>query len=1226
MPNFTIEAAIMGLTTLSECDNVELTAVLLEPLLHPVEYKWEVTFASTGSSMTQEKIDAANEYFAQFTQYTTEVGLTMPYSLFAKECVLNVILYARVQESSGEPTPTSVQVKILESVPKAKFSNKASGMQEVAGDMPTAIPIIIGNSLCGESSGGDNSTRLLQTQDPNPVEVTFKVYSGTTAKPTSRGPNEEAIEAKINEIYEQYQVLSVNMSQGLVYGLNYRVVMTIKDLTTGITNTDELSLSFAKPAIKIVIEEIGNLVSIKKDVTLNGEKTVVPEPGSDTIDYSWKCDDSISYAKTVVCSCPVMTSSQLKNAKVVIPKAKLINFCKYSFSLTVTASSGGKKGRVASETIEFLAFAGTVCPANGIITPGTSNSINDIYFSFTLPESDVPDSNLTFYWYLVELVGSDINTTVNYTIVNTYMYDFLVSLGAQGNADLKLKDRPIPSKLRPQAITPVNARVLGLDADTLIPKAQYVFGVKIYYPDIPSFALVNFKAPQLPRPRIFSAVPLNGTGMKTQFSFMFSLPKSTGKDAAQYQIYRRDCPSSKNPASPVTQVLPTCSSYNTMLSPGDKSCGYQVEIILRAIEFDDYKEVSTIITVKSDDRSTTDLVSGQLGDLEKNRKFLTPNQIISSLNELANVPVPEPSAAGVGAINSTLNLLSGLDNPNGGMRLLMDDSKVPGLLNTTSSTMGKMLTTQTANVKPNVAGGIADKVSNYLNDSSKIEDGTTIIPSCVGTLSGVAGVGATTDSNSSFYGNVQSTLGQVQEMKLKESLPGSPSYTVSTKTIEVVAQSNYVTAFNGPQASKSEKGNEMELPGGLTDQIMGTIQNTSGKTNNTSTLATSMNTVSYNPYTNVKSSSELNMSELTNCTPTGVSPEQIAQMYKDLAKGNVSGVNKKEQEADIMQISFKPFQVHKNGSILNTSSSFDMGELPPGKEVQMGFPVASDNTTTNTTNSTTAKATASNTTTNESKDLGIPMYYNPENKTWVNKGCKLVKTNNSNKPTASCNHVGKRKKNPQEIGSAKEALSITIDLIKNVLNVLAAGNYAMLYSFGAFANASWECYFILGCVVFFLFLIAYLAVYFHKADQFPLFEERIITLFDMFEPEKEEEPSGLLHSVYGFFSAIKKGGMAKLTNKEHETQKLDTEKGEIVLAEEHEEFKSLAPFEIKRLKALFDDYNEHCKIMSGKQLFLLYKDEVFNNKNLTRLTHARLFDDLARKPQSLCSLLKVRYL
>ena len=994
MPNFTVQIAVMGLTKLSECDNIELTAVLLQSILFPVEYSWNISFSENSPYMSQAQIDTANEYFQQFSDWAIEVGVTLPSALFAKDCELSVTLYSRLINSTGTPISVTETITILADIPKAKFTNKATGVQELSGDMPTDIPILIGNKQCTKTANTTNSSRLMQTINTNAVNLTFQLFSATDAisMPTIRGKAEMAIESKLNDMYSQNQLMSLNISLGFKYKINYQILMTVLKLSTGEINSDTMIFYFDKPSVNAVIDNVGNLVSLKKDLILNGANTIVPESNGDLITYTWKCKTAKSYVSGGSCVCPILSDTQLSSPTMLVPKTKMVAYCYYTFLLTVSALSPDKTKRVGTDSVDFLAFPGTVSPANGLITQGTNETMNDMYFSFTLTDSPVPDSQLTYNWTLVEIIGTDVNTTTNYSETNTYMFNFLASMNIVGNAAKKLKDRPIPDSIKPKYITPTLTRVLGVDGTTLISKAQYTFGVQINYPDGPSFAFVYFKVNQLPRSRVFTIFPLNGTGMSTQFSLMFSLLKSTGKDTANYQIYRRDCPGSGNPAAPVTQVIPTSSCYTTTLSAGQQSCNYQVEVILRALEFGDWKEVSTVITIVNSNATSTSLLSTQLGGLQANQKFLTPNQVISALNELTNVPNTEASTSGQTSVNTTLSLLSNIDSPGSGTRTLMDNSKLPGLLNTTANTMGKMLVKQTANVDPDVAGNMTNKMSSYLNDSSKVEGGSSIISSCVGTLSGVAGVGNSTDSNSSFYDGIQNTLAQTHDMKLKEVQPGAPSYSVTTSSIEVVAQSNYASSFDSPQTTASGKGNEMNLPGGLGNTVLGTIANNSGKTNNTPTLATSMNTVAYNPYTNIKSSSSLNASDLANSSTSGVSPSQIVNMYSDLSKGNVDGVNKNDQEQNILQISFKPFQVQKNGSSVNTSSSFDM-QLPPGKNVEMGFPSGN-----NVSNSTKATFSAQN-------DLAIPMYYNAVTKTWVNQGCKLINSTSLNKLVASCDSV-----------------------------------------------------------------------------------------------------------------------------------------------------------------------------------------------------------------------------
>ena len=76
------------------------------------------------------------------------------------------------------------------------------------------------------------------------------------------------------------------------------------------------------------------------------------------------------------------------------------------------------------------------------------------------------------------------------------------------------------------------------------------------------------------------------------------LPQITDIDNARYQIYRKDCPSDKkSPAKSLTQVMGQSNLFTTILAPGNAKCNYQVEIILRSIEFDDFLEISVIATV-----------------------------------------------------------------------------------------------------------------------------------------------------------------------------------------------------------------------------------------------------------------------------------------------------------------------------------------------------------------------------------------------------------------------------------------------------------------------------------------------------------------------------------------------------------------------------------------------------------------------------------------------------
>ena len=103
--------------------------------------------------------------------------------------------------------------------------------------------------------------------------------------------------------------------------------------------------------------------------------------------------------------------------------------------------------------------------------------------------------------------------------------------------------------------------------------------------------------------------------------------------------------------------------------------------------------------------------------------------------------------------------------------------------------------------------------------AKSIDGATSMIPSIVISLSGVADIGKSQNANSSFYNSHQQALGNMTGMKLNETQPGSPPYSVSSHSLEIVVQKDYVTAFNSPQNATSEKGSQLIMPGGLQNQI-----------------------------------------------------------------------------------------------------------------------------------------------------------------------------------------------------------------------------------------------------------------------------------------------------------------------------------------------------------------------------------------------------------------------
>ena len=226
-------------------------------------------------------------------------------------------------------------------------------------------------------------------------------------------------------------------------------------------------------------------------------------------------------------------------------------------------------------------------------------------------------------------------------------------------------------------------------------------------------------------------------------------------------------------------------------------------------------------------------------------------------------------------------------------------------------------------------------------------------------------------------------VNQIPEMKLKETIAGAPPYSLSSSQIEVVLKNSYSTSFNSPQAVTSQKGSEMGLPGGLTDQLLSSVP--ANKTNSTLTIGTSMNGVAFNPVANMKGNSNINTSDLGNVSCTIADPTIIGKIYADLAAGKLNGVvDTKKQSSDIIETSFTPSEIKKDGSSSTISDSPSVSKLPPGKKVNWTLPVSRD----------------------PNNSIAMPMYYVPETDSWTNKGCVIIESNNPNVTVCQCDNLG----------------------------------------------------------------------------------------------------------------------------------------------------------------------------------------------------------------------------
>ena len=1113
-------------------------------------------------------------------------------------------------------TSTSTQVTVVGDLPAIRFTEKSQRITQFPSGTPTIMAFDVVNNKCTDNS------RLVQNSLVLPITVDFQLFSGSSPSAiTDRGATEMQIEQGFYSLYSKYQAITTNFTQGFKYNVFYKLVITVTLTTSNTTVSDSLTFSFTKSPITAVIDSLGGIATVIGDLTLNGKNSNIPQPEDDTIDFTWKCVSAISFLNGSTCICPILLSNYYKSDQLTITNAKIQNLCKYSYSLTVMATSSAGIKRTSSTTTEFLVYKSAILPIYGKVVQGHMFNVRDIYFSPQITSS-CPDSQLSFEWSLVEVESLLPSNVAKYSQKNTFIINYLKKTGLAINSSLAKDDKEIPQSYQPDYLTSLSNRILGCDAKKMTEKTVYTYGVTVSYPSTSSFVFISYETQPQPRNRTLKITPDSGIGMETSFSLAFSLLNTTDVDQAQYQILRRDCPSSTSEAIPVTQVLGTRNSYTGVFSPGQESCKYQVEIVVRAIEYGSSIEVSNIVTIKPSKKTANDVIADSLSKMKANSNNRNPNQKLAMLGQISNVNVIDSSKGGKDAVNMIMDGITDLDKSSGGVRDLMSKDQAIPLLNVTSSIMGNLLNTQSANVDPSLASYVTTKVSNYLNDTGSLSEGTQIFPSFLSTLSSVAKIGTTARSDNAFYKDIHNILTSIITLKLKDTIPGAIPFNISSNKIELIIQNSYVSAFNTPQSFSTSKGATIGLPGNMANTFLNAITDSATKANNAVTIATSLLGESFNPYLDAKKNTLLNVSSINNQSSSFVSAETIASLYKDMAAGNLSNVvDSKKQNADILEVGFMPLYIDKSGNIQNLGSGIEIGKLPDNSKANWTIPTQTD----------------------QNNSIVVPMYFIEDTGVWINNGCGITSTNSTNHVSVSCDNLGKQEIKTLKIDTTI-AVKMTTDIINDVPNVLKSGNYIMLYNFGVSSSASWGGYLVLSCIAVFLIFIVYLTWFLNTSDNWVLLEERIITLEERYGERRKEISGGVMTKVFTFYSQVRKKGMNNVAkdsvlgnarenargNTGRNTGGNPGENGSALYTNEQKVihvpngFSVLTSYEEKKLRKTYDFIAEHSTRFPNKFFFLNYYKELCSNVILRRFTQARLNDDIIVKPVTLWSILKVK--
>jgi len=1203
LPPVNATLKINGISAVSECDTVELFGTIVTPSLYPLALKWEVKF---DPPLTEPRLSEANTLLAPLNVFGKISAISIPSKVLKQGSKINVTLSAKAASFDSNIIATSTVVNVFGNIPKIKFTSKSQFVVELNGNKSTSIPILIDNAKCAEG-GSDTSTAELI-----PIDVSFSISSGDTKEIiTTKGEDELNIEKTLLSGYSKLKSVFVGNKFGFKYLKYYNLTAIVTSTDDGTKNSDSIILFFEKPPIKSVIDSPGTLVSINADVQINGTNSEFPALETDTKSYLWKCISAQAMEVGGTCECPILTETSLKAANLIISKDKLVNMCKYKFSLTVKATQG-TYSRTAYNESEFMTFKGPAASMKAKLIEGSNTEVKDMYLTFGT-DGDLASGE--YKWALAEVESQNPQVQEKYSERNTFIYDFFKNeLKANPDPTMKTGDVTIPNGRRrkladvtPNYLTPTTTRVLGIDKSGLLPEYKYTFAVTVYSGSTPTFLFIQFTMPPAPRPRVFSVEPTTGVAFSTSFGFTFTLPSTTDVDEAYYQLFRKDCPGSENAVTAMTQKFSNSNSYKTVVGPGLKTCDNKVEIILRIYEYNSFIDVTTTITVNEPSIPVDQVLSQQTQALNGND--LTMDQKLSIMAAVSNVPVTDASPESNSTTTVIIAQIDTLDKP-GGILEMLEPKEQAALLGTATETLGNLVMNQAPNIDLNTASSVTGKVDDYITAVKTKEGGTYLIPTALAALSNVADIGTTQQSEAKFFSAMQNAMNKMTDMKLAEMVPGSAPYTLTSPSIGMIVAKNTADDYNKTKNFNTKSGVNIQMPDGIANQMINSMNATP---NGSVTFGASIYTTSFNPFTNIKNATKISMSSLSPASLNGFFNTTIQRIYEDMSKGMLGNVvNKREQAADLVQLSFKPYQLNNDASEKQINASVQVGDLPPGKEAVFSIPAPK------------------NTSANANETIMVPLYYVPEKDVWSNENCSLdQRAANSTSLVLRCNHMGKGK-----ITSVNQGFTVTVDVIKDVFNVIRAGNYQQLANLNALLEVNDRAIAAYCIVLTIGTVIVIIVVMLIKKDKEDIYQVKLNCLFKIFCPKSNKASANLLDKILKFFSQLRKKGMQNVTKKNQRTvvhhrksqpsidQRLKPIQSSENIKKKSNGFSKLSRDDKNELQDAYNMYKQCSLLYNEQDLFEIMNAE-FENKNvLNRITQVYIDDLILLEPASFWIMMK----
>lgn len=1212
-----IEIGIAGLSSVSECNSINLFIVANKAILYPVSFKWNVEYIG---DFQQNYKDEFDNYLEPFTiTYSTNRTLIIPQKFLRKNSTLRVTAYAKAVNSNFTTVVSNMkEIRIYENIPKIKFAIKSKSILELKGDIKMSIPIQVDNAKCQETKYENENSFII------PLSITFIITSGNNpSEINTKSEQEQLIERNIKAEYSRFKALIVGNHAGFEYNRYYNITIVAKDIQTNLENSDTILILFVKPTIKSIIEISDNLASLKADFILNGLNSLIPIREYDTVNYQWSCIKTESISMGISCACPIFSETEKQSPILKIIKEKMTPLCKYKFSLAITAISKIRSIiRTAYNETEFYVHGepdstlkANILEYNSVTQKNTFLIVNQTY--------DNIDKEKSFYkWDLIEAENLNPYEPEYYSIKNSFVSDFLMNtLKINVNPDLSQDSinssiilSKIISKMQESLLKNSDSRVFGLEKSKLLPDFKFTFAVSINQGNSSTFRFVDFISPPLSKSRIFSVSPSEGIGLKTIFTFTFTTELLSNDDEATYQFFRKDCINSDNSLLSEKMLMP--NSYTMILAPGNQLCNFTVEIILRAFEYGRFTDFVTNVTVNEPEEPLELIMSSQINQLELNHE-VTYDQKISLLSELSRIRIMEESDIAKSQLETLYGQISALDN-NGGILDSLDNLTQSQLISIHTEILVNLIESHNSIIDAKLASDMNEKIESLLVRVDLKEGGTYIIPYALAALSKLADIGIAKQYKSAFFESIQKSILLMSEMKLNEIVIGSLPFSLKSSSISLFVEKSFVDEYENPKNLRTSHNISVNLPAGISRKFM-QLLNTTDKSK--IAIGAVICSTSFNPFINIHKNTEISFkSNFTQNSGPNLNNATIAKIYEDLKSANYEDDLNilKKQEFPIVQLLFKSFIFSNDQS--ESSSYLGIGRLFEDQLLEFEFPIST------------------NLSLIVNDSLIMPLYFAPPQKTWTNENCTLGNINiTSQNLSVTCKNIGQK-----GVSNVMDTFAITIDVIKDVYKVINHGNYHELLEVEAILNFSSR-NIVAFCIIGVTYLIIIISiVYLNKMDQHDLYTARIQCLSRYFNKETKIVQTGILYEVLYFINKIKKHGAKNISmNIQHTIKPSDNLKTPRNLPTENQEFINykvknkhkkangfsvLLKSEKTQIWDLYQMYVQCSKTYSTpEEIEEILSVELVQTVLVSRMTQFYIDDLIFQKPVTFCILLKYEH-